>query len=107
MPRSPMRAHPKAYRAFLCCLHRIVAASTNLKTTSSAFIKRVLGLNQFWTVLNHPACSRVSTNLLVGGRHIDDIALEPYPAALEKQHAHRLHRHHLLHIKGSPTVNKA
>src|SRR5258708_4561727 len=103
----PPCTNTEADRAFLCCLHRVVAAAIDLETTPSTFIERVLGLNQLWTMLNNPARTFMSTALLIGGGHIDDVALKPYTAALEKKHRHCLHSDHLLHIKGTATVNKA
>src|SRR6266571_1765148 len=93
--------------AFLCCLHRVVAAAIDLETTSSPFIERVLGLNELWTMLNHPARTRISPALLISCGHIDDITFELRTRSLEKQHRHCLHRNHLLHIKCPTTVNKA
>src|SRR5947209_2531527 len=107
MTGPAIRANTEADCPFLRCLHRIVAATIDLETTPSTFIERVLGLYQLWTILNNPARTLMSTTLLVGGSHIDDVALEPYPAALEKQHGHCLHSDHLLHIQCPTTVNKA
>src|SRR5260370_15221737 len=107
MSGPPIRTNTEADRAFLCCLHRVVALAIDLETTPSTFIERVLGLNQLWTVLNNPARTFMSTALLVGGGHIDDVALKPHTVALEKKHRHCLHGDHPLHIQPTPPLNKA
>src|SRR5713226_1174030 len=107
MSRSAMGANTEADCAFLCCLHRVVAAAIDLNTAPSTFIERVLGLNELRAMLNHPARAFLSATLLIGGGHIDDVALEPYSGSLEKKHAHGLHSDHLLHIKCPSSINKA
>src|SRR5260370_12238691 len=81
MSGPPICTNTEADRAFLCCLHRVVAAAIDLETTPSTFIERVLGLNQLWTMLNNPAPTFISTALLIRGAHIDHVALNPAPAS--------------------------
>src|SRR5437868_15153347 len=92
-------ANTEADRAFLCRLHGVVAVINDHLATSTTLIEGVLGSNQLWTVLHDPARAVVSTALLVGGGHVDNVAFESHTASLEKQHGHSLHCHHLLHIK--------
>src|SRR5258706_16336863 len=54
MAGPTMCPHAEADCAFLCGLHRIVAATTDHKTTSTTFIEGVLGLNQLWPLLPNP-----------------------------------------------------
>src|SRR5712691_10302962 len=87
--------------------HRIITPAVDLETASPSFIERVLGLNQFRAMLDDPARAFMSTTLLVGGSHVDDIAFELYSGSLEQQHRHGLHRDHLLHVKSATPVNIA
>src|SRR5260370_42347215 len=96
MSGPTMRANTEADRAFLCCLHRVVATAIDLETTTSTFIERVLGLDQLWIILNDPARALMSTALLIGGSHGEDGALEPYTGSVEKHPSHCLHTAHLL-----------
>src|SRR6184192_2502673 len=79
----------------------------DLVTTPSAFIERILRLNQFWTILNNPARSLVSSNFLISSSHKDDVTLQAYTTAFEQQHSHCLHDDHLFHIERTTSVNKA
>src|SRR5437764_14775742 len=79
-------ANTETDRAFLCRLHGVVAALVDHLATSATLIEGVLGLNQLWTMLHNPARAVVSTTLLIGGGHIDNVALEPHAASLEQQY---------------------
>src|SRR5438045_9275373 len=105
MARLTIRTNSEAHCAFLCCLYWIVRSTIDLETNTSAFIKRVLRLNQFWMILNNPTCSLLATAFLICGGHKDDVALEGYTTSFEKEHGHCFHGVHVLHTERTATVN--
>src|SRR6266436_4055601 len=92
---------------FLRGLYWIVTPTIDLETNATTLIESILGLNQFWTMLNDPTCSLVSSYFLISGGHKDDVTLEAGTAAFEKQHGHRFHGDNMLHIERATTINKA
>ena len=67
MSGPTLRTNTEADGAFFCCLHGVVATASDHKTTPTTFIERVLGSNQFWTMLNNPARALVPAAFLIGG----------------------------------------
>src|SRR5215472_11970247 len=106
MSRSSMRAKTKTYGAFLGRLHREVTATIDLEAAPTSFVERVLSLDQVWPMFDQPASAGLSTTLLVGSRHVDDVALERNPGPLEQERGHSLHPDHLLHIQCPSTIKK-
>src|SRR5260370_16964235 len=91
---------------FLRGLYWIVTPTIDLETNATTFIESILGLNQFWTMLNNPTRSLVSSYFLISGGHKDDLTLEAGTPSFSRPHGHPSHVHQHITLPPTPSLNK-